>query len=106
MPSRRARSRCRLADRATTGGYPKIATVISADLPAMGRLTPGAAVAFAAVTVEQAEAARRVLEAEVAALASLLLPVAPTVHITAADLLSKNLISGVTNGAEPADHNS
>ena len=36
-----------LADRATTGGYPKIATVISADLPAMGRLTPGAPVASA-----------------------------------------------------------
>ena len=31
-----------LADRQTTGGYPKIATVISADLPALGRLTPGA----------------------------------------------------------------
>ena len=31
-----------LADRQTTGGYPKIATVISADIPALGRLTPGA----------------------------------------------------------------
>ena len=31
-----------LADRQTTGGYPKIATVISADLPAVGRLTMGA----------------------------------------------------------------
>ena len=30
-----------LADRQTTGGYPKIATVISADLPAMGRLIAG-----------------------------------------------------------------
>ena len=31
-----------LADRQTTGGYPKIATVISADMPALGRLAPGA----------------------------------------------------------------
>ncbi len=31
-----------LADRQTTGGYPKIATVISADLPALGRLPVGA----------------------------------------------------------------
>ena len=48
--SRPARSRCPgngkpivlLADRQTTGGYPKIATVISADLPALGRLPIGA----------------------------------------------------------------
>ena len=38
-----------LADRQTTGGYPKIATVISADLPALGRMTPGAKIAFEAV---------------------------------------------------------
>ncbi len=29
-----------LADRQTTGGYPKIASVISADIPALGRLKP------------------------------------------------------------------
>ena len=31
-----------LADRQTTGGYPKIANVISADIPALGRLKAGA----------------------------------------------------------------
>ena len=51
-----------LADRQTTGGYPKIATVASADLPAFGRLAPGATIRFEAVTVEQAEEARRELE--------------------------------------------
>lgn len=51
-----------LADRQTTGGYPKIATVASADLPAFGRLAPGATIRFEAVTVEKAEAARRELE--------------------------------------------
>ncbi len=30
-----------LADAPTTGGYPKIATVVSADLPALGQLLPG-----------------------------------------------------------------
>lgn len=30
-----------MADRQTTGGYPKIATVISADLPIAGQLAPG-----------------------------------------------------------------
>ena len=48
-----------LADRQTTGGYPKIATVISADLPALSRLPVGAEFGFEAVTIEEAEAARR-----------------------------------------------
>ena len=56
-----------LADRQTTGGYPKIATVISADLPALGRMTPGAKIAFAAVDIETAEAAARQLAADIAA---------------------------------------
>ncbi|HSD53148.1 MAG TPA: biotin-dependent carboxyltransferase family protein [Burkholderiales bacterium] len=57
-----------LADRPTTGGYPKIATVASADVPALGRLRPGATIGFEAIGVEEAEAARRELEARLAAL--------------------------------------
>jgi len=57
-----------LADRPTTGGYPKIATVASADVPALGRLRPGATIGFAAITVEEAEAARRELEGRLAEL--------------------------------------
>jgi biotin-dependent carboxylase-like uncharacterized protein len=57
-----------LADRPTTGGYPKIATVASADVPALGRLRPGATIGFDAISVEEAEAARRELEARLAAL--------------------------------------
>ncbi|GIM45511.1 urea carboxylase [Collibacillus ludicampi] len=44
-----------LADRQTTGGYPKIATVISADLPKLAQSAPGAIVRFVAVTVEEAQ---------------------------------------------------
>ncbi|MGI9303373.1 MAG: hypothetical protein ACR2RB_11790, partial [Gammaproteobacteria bacterium] len=44
-----------LADHQTTGGYPKIATVISADLPAVGRLKPGDPIRFHEVSVEEAE---------------------------------------------------
>ena len=55
-----------LADRQTTGGYPKIATVISADLPALGRLPIGAKIRFEPVTIETAHAARRALFAEIA----------------------------------------
>ena len=55
-----------LPDRQTTGGYPKVAAVISADLPALGRLTPGAKVAFQAVGIDEAEAARREMAACIA----------------------------------------
>jgi antagonist of KipI len=39
-----------MADRQTTGGYPKIATVITADLPVAGQLAPGDWIEFAAVS--------------------------------------------------------
>jgi len=39
-----------MADRQTTGGYPKIATVISADLPLAGQLAPGDWIRFTACT--------------------------------------------------------
>ena len=55
-----------LADRQTVGGYPKIATVASVDLPRLGRLLPGQTVRFAPVTVEEAEALRRDQEARIA----------------------------------------
>ena len=44
-----------LADGPTVGGYPKIATVISADLPALATMMPGEGLCFVAVTVEESE---------------------------------------------------
>jgi antagonist of KipI len=43
-----------MADRQTTGGYPKIATVITADLPIAGQLAPGDWIEFTECTREQA----------------------------------------------------
>ena len=43
-----------MADRQTTGGYPKIATVITADLPAAGQLAPGDWIRFAPCTGPEA----------------------------------------------------
>ncbi|MEW6546521.1 MAG: biotin-dependent carboxyltransferase family protein [Bacillota bacterium] len=43
-----------LANRQTVGGYPKIATVISADLWRLAQLRPGCRVSFRAVTPEEA----------------------------------------------------
>lgn len=54
-----------LADHQTTGGYPKVGTVISADIPRLGRMRPGDEVRFEEITVEAAEAARADLEAAV-----------------------------------------
>ncbi len=46
-----------MADRQTAGGYPKIATVISADLPVAGQLGPGDVMRFTACTRAEARAA-------------------------------------------------
>lgn len=92
-----------LADRQSTGGYPKIATVISADLPGLGRVTPGAKIRFAAIPVAEAEAARRALETEIAGLAARLEPVGAA-EPDLARLLSANLISGVVDAGDPKPH--
>ena len=84
-----------LADRQTTGGYPKIATVISADIPALGRLTPGAHVAFEAVDIPAAEAAHRQFRAELDGLAERIVPVRSTPQIDEAKLRAANLVSGM-----------
>jgi antagonist of KipI len=52
-----------MADRQTTGGYPKIATVISADLPLAGQLAPGDWIQFTACTRAAAVDALRAQEA-------------------------------------------
>lgn len=46
-----------MADRQTTGGYPQIATVITADLPAAGQLAPGDWIEFSVCTRREALAA-------------------------------------------------
>jgi antagonist of KipI len=46
-----------MADGPTVGGYPKIATVITADLPLAGQLAPGDWIAFSLCTREEAVAA-------------------------------------------------
>jgi biotin-dependent carboxylase-like uncharacterized protein len=47
------------ADHQTTGGYRVVGVVISADLPLVGQLRPGAPVRLVAVTLEVADAALR-----------------------------------------------
>ncbi len=88
-----------LADHQTTGGYPKIATVISADLPAAGRLKPGDEIGFAAVSVAEAQEVRRSLEAELGHRMRGLVAAHTPAVLNQAALYGGNLISGVVDGA-------
>lgn len=89
-----------LADHQTTGGYPKIATVISADLPRLGRCRPGDPLRFVSVEVEAAEEICREAEHEFAKLVGALEPVLRETELDLGSLYGENLISGVTTGSE------
>ena len=83
-----------MADGQTTGGYPKIATIIGADLRRVAQTPPGKKLSFAAVTPEEAEAVllshrnrhRKILKA---------ICLAKFGQTCTAQLYSANLISGV-----------
>lgn len=89
-----------LADHQTTGGYPKIATVISTDLPVVGRRRPGDAIRFAAVTIDEAEQLARDEERRFAALLASFEPVRNGGGIDLGSLYAGNLISGVVTATE------
>ena len=85
-----------MADRQSTGGYPKIATVIGPDLGRLAQARGGTRIAFRPVSVDAAVAARRA-ERDI-----LRTPVArePVVRTDFASdfLLGLNLVDGVTDG--------
>ena len=89
-----------LADHQTTGGYPKIATVVSADLPVVGRRRPGDALRFVAITVETAEALCRDAERRLVELVAALEAMPQRNGIDLGSLYGNNLISGVVTGLE------
>lgn len=86
-----------LADHQTTGGYPKIATVISADLPLVARFCAGQEFCFRLVSVAEAEHLIRERQIDLTALESNIRKVAATASIDINALWNENLISGVTN---------
>jgi biotin-dependent carboxylase-like uncharacterized protein len=49
-----------------TGGYRKLATIISADIPLLGQIKPGDQIQFRSVSLEEALAALREMEATIA----------------------------------------
>ncbi|MBP2294464.1 biotin-dependent carboxyltransferase family protein [Azospirillum rugosum] len=86
-----------LNDHQTAGGYAKIATVISADLPRVGRLRPGDPLSFRAVSVEEAEAIRRRQEQAIAGWIRAIRTVRPAGGVDLDALYSENLVSGVVD---------
>lgn len=90
-----------MADRQPTGGYPKIATVIGADLGRLAQRRPGETVRFAAVSHAEAVAARARL-AERLARPPQRLPLVRT-EFPSAFLLGLNLVDGVVSATAPAD---
>lgn len=85
-----------MADRQSTGGYPKIATVIGPDLGRLAQAQGGTTLSFRSVTVAEAVAARR---AEREALRETVGrdPVVRT-DFASDFLLGLNLVGGVTDG--------
>jgi biotin-dependent carboxylase-like uncharacterized protein len=90
-----------MADRQTTGGYPRIATAATASLPTLAQLTPGDRLRFLAVDVDTARALLADQMARMAALGQALRPVAGDARaLTSEWLLSRNLIGGVVGPDE------
>jgi biotin-dependent carboxylase-like uncharacterized protein len=89
-----------LADRQTVGGYSKIATVASVDLPRLGRLLPGMTVQFTAIGVEEAEQLRRDQEARLQRAIAHFQPALPPGGVDLGKLYEENLIDGVVYGEE------
>lgn len=86
-----------LAECQTTGGYPRIGTVLPCDLPRLVQAQPGAVLRFAFVTLEEADAIEAAHAARLAALPETLRPLTRDPR-TMRDLLAYQLVSGVTCG--------
>ena len=80
----------------TTGGYPRIGTVIPCDLPRIAQAQPGTALSFEFITMEQATALQQRHATDMSGLRS---RVAPLVRdpATIRDLLAYQLVSGVVS---------
>jgi biotin-dependent carboxylase-like uncharacterized protein len=92
-----------LAECQTTGGYPRIGTVIPDDLPRVAQASTGTALNFAMVDLDTAVAIHAAARKDASALPRRVRPLIRDPH-DIADLLAYQLISGVTAGDDPS-HN-
>ena len=83
----------------TTGGYPRIGSVLPADLPRIVQAQPGCALQFQFISLESAVSAERQANAQRAQLRSGVQPLIRDPH-QMQNLLSFQMISGVSAGDE------
>lgn len=88
-----------LAERQTTGGYPKLATVIGADLHHAAQMPPGSTLRFAPVDLAEAQRLRAAQLTWLADLPQRLVPADAARWSDPDRLLCLNLISGVADAA-------
>jgi allophanate hydrolase len=89
-----------LADAQTAGGYPKIGTVIGADLPRLAASRPGQLLRFAWVDAAEGERLARAAEAQTRALLASLRPLLVG-GVDEVALYACNLVSGVVHALAP-----
>ncbi|TXG87752.1 MAG: allophanate hydrolase subunit 2 family protein, partial [Zoogloea sp.] len=90
-----------LADCQTVGGYPKIATVIRADLPRLAHLQPGDEIRFRAVDADEAAAARAALARRLSDWLASARPAQAGGDPDTAVLLAANLAGAAVRGDDP-----
>lgn len=90
-----------MADRGTTGGYPKIATIITADLDRFAQMPGGSTFTFAAVDVAEASALARKYWRAIKVLPNQIEP-AGARPIAIADLLAGNLAGQAVSALDDA----
>lgn len=86
----------------TTGGYPRIATVIHCDLPRATQCPAGASLRFRFVSLDEALALQHAFRADLAKLPARTEPLLRDPH-DIADLLSYQLISGVVSATDQGE---
>lgn len=89
-----------LADGPTVGGYPKIATVTSADLAKLSVMLPGSRIRFSEVTPEKAEALLREQRTELDDLLASIVSLKIEKGVDMQAMYKTSLVSGVINAFE------
>lgn len=87
-----------LADRQSTGGYPKIATLLSVDIRRIAQRQPHDPITFEAVTPAEADAILREYRAATAALFAAIRPAPIEERYDSSRLLGLNLVDGFIAG--------
>ena len=90
-----------LADGQTMGGYPKIATVVSADLGRLARAAVGTALRFQALSVAEAETLARQRDAEIRARIAAIEALILVDGVDLDALAHHNLISAMIDALDP-----